>query len=180
MNLLPEGRARELRQVYFLRLTVVAVIVLSVVLIAHAVLLLPSYLYVRLQVEERAQQLAALTATVTSAEEQEANARIARLSEDAAYLTRLAELPKSSTAVAAVIALPRPGIALYGFTFEQKGEGGATMIVSGRAATREALQSFEQTLKNASYIDHVDLPIGAYAQERNIEFTVTLTGSFTP
>lgn len=179
-NLLPEERARSLRQLYFLRLTVVSILLLSGVAIVHGVLLLPSYLYVRAQIEERTTALATLTAALTGSEELEISSRVAALTEDSAYLARLATVPKASTAISAIIALPRPGIRLTGFSFAPKEGEEATMTVSGVAATREALRTFEQSLSDEPYISTADLPISAYAKERDIAFTITLTGTLMP
>lgn len=178
-NLLPESRARSLRQVYFLRLATVAVLVLSGVAIVHGVLLLPSYLFVRAQVAEREMRLEALTTTLAGAAEQEVSARVAAIAADSAYLAKRAAAPKAATALKAVLAVPRDGVRLRGFSFAP-GEGGAQMLVSGVAGSREALRRYEQALGDEPYVEAVELPISAYAKESNIDFTITLKGPFTP
>jgi len=177
-NLLPEDRVRSLRQVYFMRLAVVGVLLLAGVTVVHGVLLLPSYLYLRNQVGERTAALAALTTTLAGSEEKEISVRVAALAEDSAHLARLSSVPKASAAVRAVTALPRPGIRLTGFSFAPKEEGEAVMSLSGIATTREALRTFEQSLADEPYITSADLPISAYAKERDIPFTISLTGPF--
>lgn len=178
-NLLPEERVRSLRRVYFLRLAVVAVLLLSGVTVVHGVLLLPSYLYLRNQVAERAATLATLSSSLAGSEEKEISARVASLSEDAEHLARLSSVPKASAAIKAVAALPRSGIRLTGFSFSPKEGGEAAMSVSGVATTRETLRKFEQSLADAPYVTSTDLPISAYAKERDIPFTISLTGPFT-
>lgn len=178
-NLLPENRLRSLRQVYFLRLATVAVLVLSGVAIVHGVLLLPSYLFVRAQVEEREMRLDALTKTLAGAAEQEVSARVAAIATDSAYLAKRAAAPKASTATQAILAVPREGVRLRGFSFAPQ-ESGAQMLVSGVASSRESLRRYEQALADQPFITGVELPISAYAKESNIDFTITLTGPFTP
>lgn len=178
-NLLPEERIRSLRRVYFIRLAVVAILLLSGVILVHAVLLLPSYLYLRNQVGERNASLTALTTTLAGSEEKEISARVAALSEDSAYLARLSSVPKASAAIRAITALPRSGIRLTGFSFAPKVGAETTMSVSGVATTREALRTFEQSLADQPFITSADLPISAYAKERDIPFTISLTGPFT-
>lgn len=178
-NLLPKERCRALRHLYFMRLTVVSLIVLSGVAIVHGILLLPSYLYLQNQVEEREAALARLTTTLAGTEEQGINMRVASLAADSAHLARLSSVPKASAAVSAVIKLPRSGIRLTGFSFAPATEG-ATMTVSGVASTREALRRFEQSLASEPYVTKADLPISAYAKESDIAFTVTLTGPLMP
>lgn len=178
-NLLPENRLRTLRQVYFLRLATVAVLVLSGVAIVHGVLLLPSYLFVRAQVEEREMRLETLTTTLAGAAEQEVSARVAAIGADSTYLATRAAAPKASTATQAVLSVPRDGVRLRGFSFAPQ-EGGAQMLVSGVASSRESLRRYEQALSDQPFVERVELPISAYAKESNIDFTITLTGSFAP
>lgn len=175
-NLLPEERMRSLRRLYFIRLAVVAVVLLSGVILVHGVLLLPSYLYLRNQVGERAASLVALTTTLAGSEEKEISSRVAALGEDSAHLARLSSVPKASAAIRAITALPRSGIRLTGFSFAPNPGAETMMSVSGVATTREALRTFEQSLANQPFITSVDLPISAYAKERDISFTISLTG----
>ncbi len=182
-NLLPPDRARALRRVYFLRLAVVGTLLFAGVAVVHGVLLLPTYLHVQGAVMEREAVLASLSGE--GVEEEEIGTRIKALSSDSAYLGRLGTLPKASAAVARVIELPRPGVTLYGFSFMPQlpasdAVAGATMTVSGIAATREALRTYVASLEAAPYIDAADLPISAYAKERDIEFSITLSGPFLP
>lgn len=180
-NLLPEERVRSLRQLYFVRLLTVGVLLLAVVMLVHGVLLLPSYLYLGQQVKERQAVLASLSATLEGSEEREVSARVAALTSNAIYLARLAETPAASTAIAHILDLSRPGIRLTGFTFSPaKGAVPASMGIAGVADSRESLRRYEQSLKNESYIDSTNLPISAYAKERDIDFVITVTGSLKP
>lgn len=178
-NLLPEERIRSLRQVYFFRLAVVTVLLLSGVTLVHGVLLLPSFMYLRNQVGERTASLAALTTTLAGSEEKEISERVAALADDSAHLARLSSVPKASAAIRAIAALPRSGIRLTGFSFAPKEGAEAAMSISGVATTRESLRTFEQSLADQPFITSTDLPISAYAKERDISFTISLTGPFT-
>ena len=179
-NLLPEGRTRSLRQIYFTRLAVVVVLVLVGVAIAHSVFLLPSYIYTRAEVTERTLILAQVSSLLAGSEEQEITTRVTTLADDATYLARLADTPKASAAISAITAIARPGVRLSGFSFAPLAEGGATMFVSGVADTRESLRTYEQQLRAQPYITSTSLPISAYAKERDIDFTITLVGPFMP
>jgi len=179
-NLLPEERTRSLRQIYFTRLAVIAVLVLVGVAIVHSVLLLPSYLYARSEVQERTLTIAQLAGSLEGSEGQTIASRVATLADDATYLARLGDTPKASTAIGAVTKISRPGIRLSGFSFAPLAEGGATMYVSGVASTRESLRTYEQKLRAETYITSTSLPISAYAKERDIDFTITLVGPFMP
>ena len=177
-DLLPPERAHAIRALYFLRLATAGVLLLAAVALVHGVLLLPSYLLANGLERERAAALTSLS-NGTVSEETEASARALRLQSDATYLARLGTVPKSSAAIRAVIALPSDGIDLVGFAFMPTADG-ASMSLSGKATTREALRRYEATLEGAPFVDTVDLPISAYAKENDIDFTMTLTGPFLP
>jgi cell division protein FtsB len=178
-NLLPKERERSLRQTYFLRLVTVGVLLLGGIVAVHGVFLLPTYLYLQDEVAEQKETLATLATAVDDSEQKQVGARVKSLADDSAYLAKLASIPKASASVAAVLALPRDGILLSGFSFAPTKDG-AVMNLSGTAPTREALRRFEQSLKGAPFITGVDLPISAYAKERDIDFTVALSGPFLP
>lgn len=176
-NLLPPDRARSLRRLYFLRLSVASVLVLASVAVMHGIFLLPTYLHVQGTVLERSAALAALAHA--SSEGEGVSARVAALTDESVHLARLRESPKASATIKGVAAMPRPGISLYGFSFSA-GTEGPVMTVAGNAQTREALRMYVDSLASAPYIDSAELPISAYAKERDIEFTVSLSGPFLP
>lgn len=179
-NLLPSDRARALRTAYFLRLATVACIVLTGVILIHGALLVPSYLYAWQQEKERAALLGILETSLSGSEEREVEARIDTLAADAAYLARLGEFPKASATVAAVIALERPGIRLTGFSFARDAAGAASLGVSGIATSRESLRHFEEVVAAQPFVTSAVLPISAYARERDIDFTIVLSGPLVP
>lgn len=180
-NLIPPERIRAFGRLYFMRLATVGVLVLVGVVVIHAVLLVPSFLYARQQVSERTIELATLTATLAKTEEREVSARVTALSEDATYLARLKDAPTASALIRAILLVPRPGIIVTGFTFTPAAKGAmARMALSGVADTRDALRRYDQALSAEPYVDQTDLPISAYAKEREIAFTITLVGTLTP
>lgn len=180
MDLLPDARRRALQRAYFLRLATVAVLALAAVVVINAVLLLPSYLALKLRMDERTARLAAVEAGLDGEGDRSVRGRIEGLGREAAYFAELASAPKASRAVAAILGIDRTGIALESFSFEPLPEGGARMALSGVASTRETLRAFEARLRGLPYVGSVDLPIGAYASERDIEFSIALTGPFLP
>ncbi len=180
-NLLPRDRARSLLQLYFLRLSVVGVAMLTVVALAHGVFLLPTYLFLGNQVAEREASIASLQQSLAGSEEREVSERIASLTSDAAYLKGLGDAPHASAAIAAIVERGHAGVRLTGFSYAPPaGDALAKMTVTGVADSRESLRAYEQMLADQPFIDTTELPISAYAKEREIPFTITLTGSFKP
>lgn len=181
INLLPNDRERMMRRGYRLRLATVVVLVLAGVIVIHTALLAPSYFYVRQQVAARAAALAAVDTRLMGNEEQEVSARIAILKSQAASLIALKDQTAGTTALRAVLAAPHAGVRLTGFTYTGAKDGQEPRLaISGIADTREALRTYVATLAALPFIERADLPISAYAKERDIGFLVTLTGTFMP
>ncbi len=181
-NLLPRSYVNQLRHSYFFRLLTVGVIMAVVLLLIHALLLVPSYLYASTRLASEQRQLDAIANSTQTAQEQEVRTRVGALSADATYLTRLASMPTGSGAVRALLAVPSPGVRITGFSYTAPASAGAdaSMIVSGTADTRDSLRAYTVALGALPYVKNVDLPIGAYAKDSDIDFSLTVTGPLKP
>ena len=180
-NLLPHSRIAALRRDYFLRLGTVAVLALVALVGTHGVLLIPSYVFIEQQTMAREMTLAALEATLATDEEREADVRLSALRDDTVYLARLESVSTASAAIRAILALPRPGVQLTSFTFEPPaGEKEGRMTVAGMADTRNTLRRYSLELSALPFVTSTDLPISAYAKERDILFSIALTGPLRP
>ncbi len=181
INLLPPEKKRAFRRGYFLRLATTAVFLLAALVVVHGVLLLPSSIYLTMIRDARERELAAVEKSV-AADTSVMSMRLAKLKQDAVYLSRLGEAPTASAAVQAVLLIPRQGIRITSMTFAPSTADAAdgVMTITGVSATREALRSYNLALSNAPFVSKADLPISAYAAEANIEFTITLTGTLKP
>jgi len=181
-NLLPRDYKRQLRHSYFLRLLTVGVIMAVLLLIIHALLLVPSYLYASTRLAAEQRQLDAVANSEQTAQEKQAKASITALSADATYLSRLAAMPTGSGAVRALLAVPSPGIRITGFSYTAptSAKSDASMLVSGTASTRDSLRAYTDALGALPYVKNVDLPISAYAKDSDIDFSLTVTGSLKP
>lgn len=182
INLLPVDRLRAFRRTYFVRLAVVSVSLAAVAILIHTVLLVPTYLLIGAEQGTREREAARLAEAVASSEGRSAAQKLASLDADASYLLGLSGSPKASAEVRAVLAAPHAGISLDGLAYAPPtgDAGNGKMTVRGVAATREALRAYAEALRAVGGIAAVDLPIGAYAKESAIDFTITLTGSFNP
>jgi hypothetical protein len=176
-NLLPEFRKRSFRRQYFVRLGTMFVAVLACLILLHGVLLLPTYLYAREEVARNTATLAALNASADTAGEAALIARKGTLNSTASNLSRLKDAPAASTAVRAILATPRPGVSLTGFTFTAPTSQNtpARKQLTGTAASRDTLRQYVAALGTLPFVTKADLPISAYAQETDIDFTITLT-----
>ena len=180
LNLLPREQIHAYIQRYRFRVGVVALSALLFLILAHLALLVPSYMYARVVIESREAELARLSENLTSPEEREVSARLTALLADTAYLGRRTETPGMADGARALLAVSRPGITITGITFAAPKEKEAQkMTVSGTAQTRGLLRQYVQALGAVAGVLSADVPISTYAQEADIRFTVTLTGTPT-
>jgi hypothetical protein len=181
-NLLPQAQKRAFRRLYFSRLIAVALFLGALFVLAQAILLTPTYLYANGEAKRQRAELEAANAAAQTSEEQEARARASLLNTTVASLARLSSAPQATAAVRAVLAVPRPGVSLTGFAFAAPSGSNTSsrMQVSGVAATRDSLRQYASALGALPFVTSADLPISAYAKEKDIPFTITLSGSLRP
>jgi len=180
-NLLPRSSIRAFKRGYFLRVGTLACVLLTGLVVLHGLLLVPSYIYAHGEAKREATELATLNASLHTAEEAQVRARLTVLSGNITYLNQLATTSAASAALRAVLSVPRAGITLSGFTFTPSaGKVLGTMSISGTATTRDTLRAYALALGALPFVTNADLPISAYAQDSNIPFTITLTGTLRP
>ncbi|MBU6323482.1 MAG: hypothetical protein KGI41_02055 [Patescibacteria group bacterium] len=181
MNLVPRDAKDAFRRDYFTRLGTLAGFVLALAVVIHGVLLSPAYIFLETQIAGRQTELARISASLNTAEEKQVDARLSMLEQDTAYLAQLGSSPKASVALAGILGISRPGIRLTGFTYgKPDASGNGQMTVTGISDTRETLRAFVLALQAAPFIATADLPVSAYAQDKNIQFSIAITGTLQP
>ena len=182
MNLLPDTRKQALVRLYLTRVGVVAALLLSAVFLVHATLALPSYLYLHQVIAERTQEVSDLGERLAGSKVREVSARVAALNASATYLSQTQSRATASGAIRAIGSVSHPGVRLTGFSFSQPVAitSAPKMTLTGNAGSRETLRAYVSALGTLPYISKVDLPISAYAKETDINFTITLSGTFMP
>ncbi|MFT5281005.1 MAG: hypothetical protein ACI9AR_000453 [Flavobacteriaceae bacterium] len=73
-----------------------------------------------------------------------------------------------------VIALAPEGIALTNISFERSVEGEFDAILKGMSKDRQILQNFKDILDQSENFMNVILPVNAFADSDNIQFTITM------
>jgi len=180
-NLLPLERQKALRRNYRLRLLTVGVLLATVLVGATAVLLIPTYVFLAQNEAQKRVALENVEASSSSADVKQLSLRLVVISNNAKVLAALAHTTSVSTLVSSVLAVSRPGITLSGFVYSPatatKGTAkktSGTVDVSGTAATRDALHSYQLALQSMPSVAAATLPVSAYAQSSDIPFTITL------
>lgn len=175
-NLLPIERQRALGREYVIRVLVIAVVFANLLILATAVLLLPTYALLTDSARTKKEHLANIESTFASTNEAAISARLTALSDKAAILTTLAQSPSASRTVQSVLEVPRPGVTLSMFSYVPKSDDGTRALqISGVAKTRDALRSYQLALSGASFVQSANLPVSAYAKDSDIGFTIAIT-----
>lgn len=168
-----------LRRGYFMRLTAVAIMLMTAIVAVTGTLLVPVYVYLKVDEKEKSDALALITASLASTDEVQLDARLTALTKKAASLSSLASTTKASAVVRDVLVVPRTGITLSGFTLTPPPGGKADstnlLLLTGTASTRDRLRAYQLALLEAPFVKAADLPISAYAKDTNIAFTITIT-----
>jgi hypothetical protein len=175
-NLLPPERQSALSREYLLRLGVVVAALITALTFAAALLLVPTYIFLGQSASAKATRLASIESVLSSSDEKTLSAQLAALASDAAALVELGNIPSASAILRTALAVPHPGITLSGLTYtpsEAKVPG--TLAITGTAATRDALRTYQLAVQSASFAAAADLPVSAYAKDTDITFTITVT-----
>lgn len=164
-----------MRRQYFYRLGALACALLTGIVIIHGVLLYSTRLYLVSEVQNQKAELASVTTTITSADGAALESRLTALTAEAKLLTALPKNPSPAALVNALLALPHAGIKISRLNYQPAGKTPASLGIIGVASTRDTLRSFDTVLTTMPFVSRVDLPVSAYANASNIEFTITLT-----
>jgi len=175
-NLLPPERQRALSREYRMRLGIVAVLLLTSLAFADGLLLLPTYVLLTQSAAAKQANLANVESVLSSADEKALAAHLTALSNDAVTLIALGKTPSASAILRNVLATPRSGITLLGFSYTPAASKiPGKLAISGTAATRDTLRSYQIALQGAPFTDTADLPVSAYAKDADISFTIIVT-----
>jgi hypothetical protein len=178
-NLLPRERRDVLRVHYWERFVVIGCFMAMALLGVAGVLLLPSYVLLSKHEETKQQQLSALAGNTSTLDERQLSKRLTSLTANVRTLIDLADEPSISHLMRSILTAHLTGITLTSFTYTPDKEGAkpvpGSLIVTGVAATRETLRTFQMTLQALPFVGTAALPVSAYAQSSAIPFTITVT-----
>ncbi len=181
-NFLPEDKKRAFRQLYLARVMTALVSMLLVVLFAHIALMFPTYLYVRQEYDVKAKRLADIADTTEKSKQEEVSKRITSLHANLERLHGFLAQPHSMPMIKSILAISGKGIHITSIS-SSSGEPQATafsMRITGVADTREQLRAYQLSLSALPFVSSADLPLSAFAKEKDIPFSIAITGTTTP
>jgi hypothetical protein len=178
LNFLPPERTKALSRVYYTRLAVVVLGMVTALALVGAVLMIPTYTYLAQTLESKRALLGSREQTPAPDEPRSAE-RAEALGQRIRLLKTVAAAPSPSVTLREVLAVPHESISIFNLHYLPKtAEKEGTVMISGTAASRETLHAYQRALEATTFARTVDLPVAAYAKDTNIPFTITV--SLTP
>lgn len=175
-DLLPPERRRALARDYFMRLGAVVAWFVTALVLVSALLLTPTYVFLAKSSGAKEARLANMESSLSSFDDAALSTRLSALKSNTGTLSALARAPSASAIARSALAISRPGIILSGFEYvPTTAARPGTLIVSGIAASRDALRGYQLLLERAPFARSASLPVSTYAKDSNIAFAITVT-----
>lgn len=174
INLIPpDGRHRIITE-YWVRVLTVWLFLLAATAALVAVFFLPAFVLVASQVSVHSKAADEVRASVN---ESETTARALIEASEQAQL--IIENERAGTLVSVIdtveAAVASAGVSVSRYEVSRVAAGVAPVQINGQAANRATLAAFRDALLTQPRIAAVNLPISNFAQDRDIDFALTLT-----
>lgn len=174
INFLPPEAKSAVRREYVIRALGAWSLLFAVVAMVGTVLLLPTYVLLT-------RQLDALAAEVVRAEDVSATEAYKTTHDALATANALAVQLRvahaelvASKMLDAIRSAQTDAVTLSGFSYTHTGTAVKSVQVRGIAATRGALAEFSAALERNPLFARADVPVSDLADDRNLEFTLTI------
>lgn len=178
INLLEPSVRRSLNLRYQLRRVAALLTLLAVAFLVGAGSLLPAYLLSKAKEREVSLSAMTLEESLAARGKNELSSELVALREKINALETDASAKAYEVLTAILVARPN-SVAVNNFFYTRKGTTWESQVV-GVAATRDTLLAYQKELKKNILFTDVDLPINNLAKEKEIGFTLTLSGNFLP
>lgn len=178
-NVLPQKERKRFEMEYKLRLVVVILALLSIAIVFGAILLLPSFFVSQLKEESIMRQSELLQRAIAIRESDTSTALLVALRSKVEALEAVQGQVLQTKLIETISQNTDASVTVDAFYYTRGAGGGESQLkITGRAATRTALISFVDRLKQESLFSMVDLPVSNLAKDSNIVFSITLEGEF--
>lgn|SRR3989338_2477443 len=179
LNLLPKEEKYFVRAEYRRRLAVVSLVALGIATLLGSIFLLPAFFHIR-GIGQNAKENAEKLKNDSMFKEREVFVEELSRANDTlkAFSAKVSGLD-SHELIRRVVSRRLSGIylSLIDIRMSADGESGELKI-SGTAKDRATLRSFAEALRRETIFSSVDVPVGNFAKERNLVFSISVKGKF--
>ncbi|OHA32617.1 MAG: hypothetical protein A3A22_00390 [Candidatus Taylorbacteria bacterium RIFCSPLOWO2_01_FULL_45_34b] len=178
-SLLPSEEKKKIRREYFLRLGIVFLCFSFFSILLASFLIIPLYMLTH-GMRKALTQEAAILENSPNLKEAEVIKKTLRESKDKiAVLSSESEQREVGGLVAASLQ-KRKGLAITITTFNYSREGNALGIITleGQSSNRDDLLAFKKRFEQDPLWTSVELPVSNFARDKEISFSLKLSGSF--
>jgi len=173
-NLLPHNERQVVKREAFLRKVAVCEGLAFFVFFIAIVFLLPAFFYSSIR-----DKFLATEQTEAKKESEleggDIGTELARAEKQARLILAEKAAVSHTDLVNTISKLSPAGVRIVSFVFNKEDGGRVPTVISGIASTRDALVKFENNLKGSDQFESVLLPIGVFAEESDLSFTITFS-----
>ena len=178
INLLPIKEKKKIRRDYVFRLLTIVIGAVSLSTIIGIVTLFPSSFISDFRKRVAVDQVGRLT----KIDERSVHKKMGRFLKEAQQKLDILSPEREKVFLRTIfdtaISYKPSTVTLTGLVYQKENEDKARFIINGVADRREDLLVFSQNLERDALFDDVELPVSNLAQDRNINFTLTIIGMF--
>jgi len=175
INLIPDSEKKRLKKEYYIRLTTVALGLFFVVSTLGALLLVPSFIVLRVSSNELSAELAQLEASIETAGGGDTQEFVEETNRKSALIAAFKKREPTSLLLQSIIQAKTNEVHIRSITFTEKRNGKpATVSIRGTADSRTTLVAFTKELESDSRFGEVNLPLKDLASNRDIPFGLTI------
>jgi len=173
---LPEQYKKDAVREYHFRLAAVYLFLLCIFLLLGAALALPTFALIKAEknalTEERTTLIKNLKENPEVLEKE-----VGVINEKTDLLTQSLASKSMLSVIDRILSQTTNGIFIQTFSLKRGGDNGSISL-GGMASSRDALVAFSKKLQSEPSFSHTELPVGSFAKNRNIPFTISITSSF--
>ncbi len=175
INLLPLEYKKNQRKALLFRVSFVALIVFSLIVVASSLLLLPLYLSATVQVKAEKDRLDLYKSSQSFSDTEISSRTIAETNQKIAVFSLTESEAKFSSVLALLDEIIPTGISITDMTLAVSKEGikKTQLELRGNASTRESLVAFVDALKVQEGFESVELPVSGLVKDSNIDFNMS-------
>lgn len=178
-TLLPQEYKKKVLKEYTLRRIIVGTIFIVAIGIIASVILIPIYISGHIEAQQLTGRIDLLQKTSEDAGAQKASSEVVAIQSKLKMLGGNTSYVFMNDVLKVAIQQRGNSIKLTSFSYKKGDKDTSSRLsVSGVAVNRESLQEYGKRLESGDMFDTVDIPIGNFAQNKNIQFTINAEGSF--